>query len=666
MARARQGQAEAKPKPVLLLATLGVLALLALSVDERTFGSLSDEEQVLRTAVAMAEFGEMGIARGPLFSIHRPQGDAISPYGIGQSLVEVPAACLADGWERRFGSGSSQTLFVALQLVLVAAGALGAALLARALGAEQPGVLVALFGTAFGSPLWVYASTGFSEPLQAASLVFSLLFAVHASREEPRREPPRARRLLAMAAAAGACAGVAVLAKGLNLALVPFVLLPLVLRREGRITRLGGAALGFLPLFGAFLAFEIVRFGRPFASYGGFGFTHPFFDGFWRLLVGINKGLVWYFPLAVAGVAGVLLLARAAPASRAAAVGLFAPLAVLVALASAWWAWDGTVGWGPRLLVPAIPLLAAAAGVAARGRWRRPAWALLAAGAVLNALGVFQSPPASAAYLGSLPPATLTPAIAKRYPADFLAFLPDGSALIDREHLAASAAALAPFRVHAFLLGVRLTASSPQEFERRLASPPWARSRPDLVPSGTGGGLGAVQALSVYDRQPFSWPHLFAASPLPRDPRADAFHAAWDAALVDQLLRALDIGRPDRALAPCERLFSLTPSGYSAALYAEALRVSGRKETLAELLRGLPGEFRSSPSLGVVEALAARDAGDEATARRILSAVARVFPRPALVAAVDQPLSAWPNGLHAMTGDNRRGSRLALPAVGVK
>lgn len=646
----RAGSAPAK-RPLLALAFAGVLLGFALTAEERTFGTISDEEQMLRTAVAMAEFGEVGIARGAFFTIHRPQGDAGSPYGIGLSLAQVPVAKLANGWERRNGAGSSQTLFVGLQLLLVAAASLGAALLARALGAGETGTLVALLGTAFASPLWGYVSTGYSEPLQAAALVFTLLCALRGG--QPGAKP-------GWAVAAGALAGAAVLAKSLNVVLVPLLLAPLLPAREGRLGRLVRAGAAFVPFVAAFVAFEIARIGRPFAAYGGQPFSHPPLDGLWRLLVGVNKGILWYFPLLVVARAGLLAVARR---SRTAAVAIGGSLAALVALASAWWAWDGTVGWGPRLLVPVIPLLAAAAGVGAAGRWTRPAWALLAVGAALNALGVFQPQSATAAYISSLPPVTLTKEEARLYSSEFFERLPDGGARIDREHVAGSDAALSPFRVHAFLLEARLAASSSEELERRLANPPWAKSRPDLVPRPQQ-AVAAASSLVAFNRTPFSWPHLFSASPRPRDARADAFAAAWDAALADQLLRALDIGKPERALALGERLLEITPSGYTAALYAEALRAARRPETLAAFLRTLPPEFRSSPSLGVVEALAARDAGDEAAARRTLEAVAKVFPRPALVAALSQPMASWPAGLHAMTGDNRAGSRVDLPGVG--
>jgi hypothetical protein len=152
----------------------------------------------------------------------------------------------------------------------------------------------------------------------------------------------------------------------------------------------------------------------------------------------------------------------------------------------------------------------------------------------------------------------------------------------------------------------------------------------------------------------FAWPHLGSAI-RPDEAQADAFNTAWANSIADQILRALDIGLPERAMALSERLFELTPSGYTAALRAEALRAAGRHETLALFLSSLQPQMRSSPSLRVVEALRAREAGDEPLARKILGDVAQVFPRPALLEALHKPLPEWPKSLHAMTGSGLSG-----------
>ncbi len=199
-----------------------VFLLLAATAEERTFGTVSDEQQMLYTAVSIATTGEIGISRNQHFSIARPGGDAVAPYGMGLPLVEVPFAALAGPWEAKFGARTSQTLFVFLQVLLVTAAAAGAGLFAAALGAGPFGQALAVFGTGLGSPLWAYTAFGFSEPLQAACLVFALLFAFRAA----RAEGGAAARL---AAASGFFAGWLVLTKAVNLVFVPLALLPLVL-----------------------------------------------------------------------------------------------------------------------------------------------------------------------------------------------------------------------------------------------------------------------------------------------------------------------------------------------------------------------------------------------------------------------------------------------------
>ena len=156
------------------LSVLAAFLLLAGTAEERTFGTVTDEQQMLYTAISIAETFELGIARGQTFAIPRPAGDAVSPYGMGLPLLEVPFALVAGPWEARFGARTSQTLFVLLQVLLVTVAAAGAGLLAKTLGAGLFGQGLAVFGTALASPLWPYTACGFTEPLQAVCLVFAV------------------------------------------------------------------------------------------------------------------------------------------------------------------------------------------------------------------------------------------------------------------------------------------------------------------------------------------------------------------------------------------------------------------------------------------------------------------------------------------------------------
>ena len=82
----------------ILLAVLAAGALLALTADERPYGLVTDGQIMTRTAFSIAEFGELGIAQGHPVNLVRPEGDAVTRYGLGPSLVQVPIAFVAGGF----------------------------------------------------------------------------------------------------------------------------------------------------------------------------------------------------------------------------------------------------------------------------------------------------------------------------------------------------------------------------------------------------------------------------------------------------------------------------------------------------------------------------------------------------------------------------------------
>lgn len=651
MARRERAKTRNEPRPAarrsraFLWLVLAILAGLAATTNERTFGTITDEQQAFYTSVSIAEFGELGIGRGQLFAVHRREGDAVSVYGMGLSVLEIPLALLATPWERRFGGGSSQTLFVAFQILLVAGAAAGAGLLARRLGADTSGQRLAVLGTAFASPLWAYAATGYSEPLQALLYVFAILFSVRAVREGGHETR--------WAVAAGFYAGFAVLAKGVNLALGPFLLAPLLLdgdalaelRRRLRLVLLSAA--GAAGPLAAWLFFEIHRFGKPFASYGAQGFTHSFFDGLWRLLVGVNKGLLVYFPLLLVCAWGAALLARDRE-TRGTAVAISSVLVLNLLVAARWWAWDGTMGWGPRLLVPAIPALAAAGAVAASRRLlaRRLAIVLALTGVLVNALGAFQSESAALTYISLVPAEPIPPEEAAKYPRYFLEKGPGGEPRLRRCYTASEDAAFSPLRIHAFLLKSRVGAASAEDVKERLENAPWLSSHPDLAPDYAG-----APAIFPYVRlltDPFTWPHLGSATVATQSRRTAAFNPTYGNALSDQIMRAFDTKRPDRALRLSERLYALHPSGYTAALLAESLRATGRLDELRTFRDSLPELERVSPQLAIVLAFTLRSQGNEAAARDAMRGAARRMGSEALAKLAEGPLAAWPDGLRGV------------------
>jgi hypothetical protein len=629
-----------------LVFALGVAALvLVFTTDERVFGLLTDGQVMTRTGYAMAALGEIGVARGHLVDVVRPAGDAVTRYGMGPSLVRVPVAAVGGAFENAFGPGAAQTLFVLEQILLVLLASLSAGLLARACGGDARATRRAVLGAAIASPLWAYASSDWSEPLQAACVGGAFAAAAWAVREggeegggDSGKDPSKVsvigrapRRTILLVALAGFFSGLALLSKSLLVLLFPAVLVALWGTRAGRTRRFAVACAGFLPPAALWLAFELSRFGAPFASYGGERFSHPPLDGLWRLTVGPNKGLFLYFPLALLGVWGFVRLARS---HRVLGLALAGFSAFLLVTTAAWWSWDGTAGWGPRLLVPLVPLLAAAAALAAPALPAAAFAALFALGVAVNALGALQPDAGLTWYYGTVKPRVLSEAERRAYPSFATEPDPGGGVRLLPIHDVANHAALSPLRANAWLLGKRLSGG---DVLAALKTPPWRTDVP-----GQEAGLPPEQAIPpsalVFLTSPFRWPHL--GMSLARGHTDTVL--AWIDCLFDQALRAQDMGRGDRAVAFAEELYRRVPSAQTAATLAEAYRMAGRREALAEFVGSLAPAQKASPEFGMVLVLAARDLGNEARARQVLGQVLAVAPRPGYARLAELPFAAWP------------------------
>ena len=340
----------------LLLPLLVVAGSLAALIDDRHAGQVADGRQMIRTAVAITESGTVGQARDTDFTLPRAGGDAVSRFGMGTSLLQLPAAWLAPAIEARLGPSASQFLFllVPFTAVLVAAGAAGRIVIE--LDGSRLAAAWAVLLASLGSPLASYAAMEFSEPVQAACLAGALalaLAAVHAA-----SAPARWR----LSAAAGAAAAFAVLTKTSLLIVAPWALLPLLAAGPAAQRRrsLTAAAAGAAPLLALWAAFEWIRFGRLFGGYPDDRFTNSVLDGAWRLLVGPNRGLLVFFPaaaLAAAWAVGAIRRREAVPALAAAAT--LGTGAVLLGVAAGYWGWHGMEGGGPA---PAGPGTAGTGG----------------------------------------------------------------------------------------------------------------------------------------------------------------------------------------------------------------------------------------------------------------------------------------------------------------
>lgn len=618
---------------------LGVLLLLAATGDDRHVGLVADGRQMIRTAVALVETGGIGQARGRDFTIERPGGDAVSRFGMATSLLQVPAAVLAPRVEATRGPGSSQALFLLAPWLMVGLAAAAAGALARRLGGGSFEVAAAVLLSSVASPFGCYAHMEFSEPVQAAALAATLLAALSVAQSHATR--PR------LELAAGFAAGLAVLAKSSLIAAAPFALLPLVdlaapARTRWALVRAGAGAA--LPL-AAWAAFEFARFGTLFGGYPDDRFTHPWLDGLWRLLVGPNRGLLLFWPALLL----YLWCARrfrgawtSSPAARA-WVGAGLLLAVQLAIAAGYWGWHGMEGWGPRLCLSALPALAPFAAVSLGVERRKALGTIVAVCLLINTPPLLQHPTPVATYVTNLAWPEVPAAEAWRYPFYASGRSPEGQPTVVPFQAIEEEPAANPWALYSWFW--RASHLDDAALAARLRQPPWARTRPDLLPA-TEWPPAAARQVAPPPRLGFLGRSLTGSG--------GPYATVYLDALLDQVVRANQQGILDRALALSHRRLALSADGEAAAWHLETLRRTRRPLEAQGMLRSWPEATRRHPLINVALALFDRDAGDDARARALLGSVAASFPGTPIREALEAPLSSWPATLDAMTSAPRR------------
>ncbi len=254
--------------------------------------------------------------------------------------------------------------------------------LARVLryGAGLAFILGLIYGlTTFAFP---YVNTLFGEPLAALLLVMAVIFAQPRFAIEAGFKPAA---LVGCGTALGLLVGVnTIYALG-----IPLFALYLLWRQplQGRTLV---AFVAPLLLCGLLLAlYNWGRFGSPLESgyhfAAGEGFTTPLLSGLYGLFFSPYRGLFWYSPILLLSIPGWLMLRRA----HARLAWLIVALILLQALAFAgWWSWHGGIVWGPRFLLPALPLLVLClAPLIAAARHQRWLWVVLGGLGIIS-LGV--------------------------------------------------------------------------------------------------------------------------------------------------------------------------------------------------------------------------------------------------------------------------------------
>ncbi len=242
-------------------------------------------------------------------------------------------------------------------------------LLGLRLGASGRAALLAAIAYALGTIALVYARTFFAEPL----LALLVTGAVHCVIGRTRTEIITGSVL----------AGLAVLAKPTGIIVAPLLFGYLLMKKRA-------LSVTVLPILtgsvGALLSmtYNIMRFGSPLSFGQPWAFSvAAVSEGLAGLLFSPGRGLLWYSPVALLGLVGIARLWR--HMSRRPEAALIALIfAAFMLVHAAWEFWGGGRAWGPRFLLPTLPLLLASAAVINQ-RWRRLLAALAIAGFVINA-----------------------------------------------------------------------------------------------------------------------------------------------------------------------------------------------------------------------------------------------------------------------------------------
>ncbi len=310
-------------------------------------------------------------------------GRYYAQYGVGQSLLAVPLYLLGQAVYRMTGWGTEEFVTQAAVMLLnpLVLALMGGVLymLARGLG-YPPGAAVGVaLVTGLATPLWWYSKTFFSEPLIALALVVAIWAAVCGA----------AVGWLVC----GVALGMAVLVKPVAIVVAPaFLVYAWVLgnsKSRWQALRLvaGPLAVGVIGV----ALYNWVRFGSPLdTGYRTAAWDVPPWIGFYGLLLSPGKGLLWYCPPLALGVAGCVPLARKHPRAATLMGSIGLSYSLVHAILNHWH--GGGPPWGPRYIVPVIPLLVLPAAEWFQ-RLPRCAWGRLAM-ALLLALGLIVQIPA--------------------------------------------------------------------------------------------------------------------------------------------------------------------------------------------------------------------------------------------------------------------------------
>ena len=371
----RRNQAVVAPRPerlsLLLFATTAFVYLLS----GKTFFGY-DGEMMYRVSESIVLRQSIQVV-DPIYHANQPYAG----YAIGLSLLMAPLVALGALFLH-----DPRLLVTLLEPAVTAGTVVTLNLLLVELGCSWRRSLLIALAYAFGTLGWYYSSVLFTEPVIGLCLVVVVLGIL------------RHRRSGGMwwLVIAGSAVGLAILMRWDSVLTVagPVGLYALwVVGRvmgsaRSRISRLAAFGLPIVLAIGIELTYDLLRFGQPLGgSYAAdpLGFSTPLLKGIFGLLLSPGVGLFVYTPVLLMSIVAFPWFLKQWKVEAALLLLLFV---VRLGFFARYWSWDGGATWGPRFLVPLIPLLLVPLAFLPRNRRIEIATiALAAVGVAIQLLG---------------------------------------------------------------------------------------------------------------------------------------------------------------------------------------------------------------------------------------------------------------------------------------